>query len=205
MESLLFKAGRAHSRYFSQHSAIGRFWFVGAIQRGRRSARDPRCEPILEYLSVNPPGLTRSAVRTLQSCPYHSPIDVGLGNQIFVAHGSGEVPRQSNVEFRDMDLQAQTREAGDIYGEGIGVEAGLRNVHLKSDSVDGNSATLEILHGIDGVGFLVEPCATVLVIENQRSWIAFVGPAKRLFDIGRVLVRRSDSGLVDQGELENRK
>ena len=96
-----------------------------------------------------------------------------------------------------MNLHAQRREARDIGGDGRGVEVRLRDVHLQSDSVDGDAAMLEILHHrIDRVGLAVEPFAAVLVVEEQRLRIGLVRPAKGLLDISSALVGQSDAGLV---------
>jgi hypothetical protein len=54
--------------------------------------------------------------------------------------GSG----QGNIEFGDVDLQAEGGEAGDVGGEGRGIEIGAGKMQLQADAVDGDAAMLEV-------------------------------------------------------------
>ena len=59
----------------------------------------------------------------------------------------------AHVPFRDVDLNAQRREAGDVGGDAGEIQVQVVNdMHLQANAVDGNAAAFEILdHLVDRV------------------------------------------------------
>ena len=114
--------------------------------------------------------MNRGATWILQAGVDDTPIDLGLPEQVLLARFAVGIERQRNVEFGDVNLNAQCGEPRDIGSDRRGVEVRLRNVHLQSDSVDWYAAVLEVFHHrIDCVCLAVESLALRFVAVRVRT------------------------------------
>jgi len=96
------------------------------------------------------------------------------------------VDGERDIEFGDVDLEAESGEAGDV-GRDRGAVGRLLDVHLEPDAVDGNTLALEIAHhGVDGIGLFVAFVGFGFVVEEESFGVGFVGPAKGLGEISEL-------------------
>ena len=185
-----------------QDGVVGGLGLVGAVERQRcaHSAVGVGADPGI-FVGESP-SLNRSAAFTLQARADDGAIDIGLSKQIILRGQAAGVQRQGNVEFRDVNLQAERGQARNIRSDGGGVEIELRDMHLETDAVDGDAAVTKILDdGVDRVGLAVEPFSSIIVVEKERLRIGFMCLAKSLLDIGWAVVRESDGRPVVPGRV----
>jgi len=61
-----------------------------------------------------------------------------------VSNVSVGIGGQSHVQFRDVDLDAQRREARNVGGDAVDVGIEIVDVHLQANAVDGDASLLKV-------------------------------------------------------------
>jgi hypothetical protein len=161
---------------FFEHRVVRRLGLVCAVKEQTSALRAMRVGTNPGVLVGESPGLNRGAAWILETCPNHALVGVRLALEIFGSRYALQIYGQSDVKFRDVNLQSQLRQSRNVCGDGarIVVEAG--NVQLQSDAIDRYTTVFKIPdHGIVRVGFVVEAVTLCFVVKQQRLGIRFTG------------------------------
>ena len=136
---------------------VAKFGHIVAVEKQRLTLRTSGLRPDPGILVGEAPGLNRGAVRILQTRPNHALVGVCLAPKIFGSMYALRIHGQSDVKFRDVNLQSQLGQTLNVGGDSAGIVVEAGKVQLQSDAIDRNATVLEIPdHGIDRVGFVVE-------------------------------------------------
>ena len=175
---------------------IGGFRMIIPVEQERRPLGMLRVRADPGVFVCEAPGLEGSASWMRETRESDLAIDIGLQLQIRGKSIAVRIDGERDIHFGDVHLQAESSEA--LYvgrnGGDIGVE--IRNVHLKSNAVDGNSMLPEIPnHGIDRVRLWIDSLRLRIVVKQQCLRVGLVGPAETAFNIKVGLLRAASCVL----------